>query len=357
LGAVSAPRCQPQGDILSDIVGGLDFKTYQTTSTKTNIFDFVQYTVNAQGLPNPPIHSTVISPTPLTYHEVNYLPLSFNYHGNWRASANNFDWGLGISANPWYSGSLSNLQSVTGSTKSTGHWVILTPRFSWQFPIYTNWLTTLRADGQWASEPLISNEQFGAGGVNSVRGYREGEVFGDTGWHVTLEQETPPHIVGWSTAIPLIVRGSVYMDYADTYLLDPQGRPDGVALWGTGFGFVTSDWFPLGNPLSIFRATLEHHHHRGLPAIFQFLTNRTILMNCRKCISMLNSYKRPSMITNLSIGSPRNVSIVTLSWLICQCGGLSADANPGVGTVSQGSASFNTSGSQETITTSGQHVH
>jgi hypothetical protein len=30
------------------------------------------------------------------------------------------------------------------------------------------------------------------------------------------------------------------MDYADTYLLDPQGRPNGVALWGTGFGFVTS---------------------------------------------------------------------------------------------------------------------
>ncbi|MGC9944125.1 MAG: POTRA domain-containing protein [Verrucomicrobiota bacterium] len=241
LGARFSTPLPASGDILSDIVGGLDLKTYQTTSTKTNIFDFVQYTVNAAGLPNPPIHSTVISPTPLTYHEVNYLPLSFNYHGNWRASANNFDWGLGISANPWYSGSLNNLQSVTGSTKSTGHWVILTPRFSWQFPIYTNWLTTLRADGQWASEPLISNEQFGAGGVNSVRGYREGEVFGDTGWHVTLEQETPPHTVGMVNGdIPIIVRGSVYMDYADTYLLDPQGRPNGVALWGTGFGFVTS---------------------------------------------------------------------------------------------------------------------
>ncbi|MGC9944126.1 MAG: filamentous hemagglutinin N-terminal domain-containing protein, partial [Verrucomicrobiota bacterium] len=58
------------------------------------------------------------------------------------------------------------------------------------------------------------------------------------------------------------------------------------------------------------------------------------------------------MITILS-RSPRNVSIMTLLWLICQYSELPVEANPGVGTVSQGSASFNTSGSQETITTSG----
>src|SRR5208282_8782 len=111
---------------------------------------------------------------------------------------------------------------------------------SWQFPIHTNWMTLLRANGQIASEPLISNEQFGAGGVNSVRGYHEGEVFGDDGWRVSLEQQTPPHVVGIAYGnTPLTIRGSVYMDYADTYLLDPQGRPGSTALWGTGFGIVT----------------------------------------------------------------------------------------------------------------------
>jgi hypothetical protein len=39
---------------------------------------------------------------------------------------------------------------------------------------------------------------------------------------------------------PLTVRGSVYMDYARTFLLDPQGRPASVPLWGTGFGAVAS---------------------------------------------------------------------------------------------------------------------
>jgi hemolysin activation/secretion protein len=39
--------------------------------------------------------------------------------------------------------------------------------------------------------------------------------------------------------IPVIIRGTIYMDYAEIYLLDPQGRPD-MSLWGTGAGVVAS---------------------------------------------------------------------------------------------------------------------
>ena len=119
--------------------------------------------------------------------------------------------------------------------------MVLSPSFSRSFQFVTNWITTFRADGQWASEPLISNEQFGAGGVNNVRGYQEGQVFGDVGWHLTLEQQTPPHVVGMvSGNIPLTIRGSAYMDYASVYLLDPQGRPNNTELWSAGLGGVAS---------------------------------------------------------------------------------------------------------------------
>ena len=180
--------------------------------------------------------------------------------------------GLGVSANAWYSAlttlsssanfsqtnssgvvsnftrlkttsyhDLKSLHQITGSKESTGHWVMLNPSFSHNFEFVTNWVTTVRADGQWTSEPLISNEQFGAGGVNSVRGYQEGEVFGDTGWHVSLEQQTPPHVVGTVYGnTPLTLRGTVYMDFARTYLLDPQGRPASTSLWGVGFGVVAA---------------------------------------------------------------------------------------------------------------------
>ena len=39
-----------------------------------------------------------------------------------------------------------------------------------------------RLKGQYSESPLISNEQFGAGGMDSVRGYMESTALGDNGW-------------------------------------------------------------------------------------------------------------------------------------------------------------------------------
>lgn len=45
--------------------------------------------------------------------------------------------------------------------------------------------------GQWAGAPLISNEQFSLGGMQSVRGYYESEALGDWGFAVQTEARTP----------------------------------------------------------------------------------------------------------------------------------------------------------------------
>ena len=231
-------------DFHSGLSGGLDFKTYQLTSYKTNVFALKvnEIVYVSQNIYTNPVGSADDSPVPITIRSLQYLPLALRYDATLNAAALGvFNFGLGMNGNPWYSGSSSNLQSISGSPKSSGYWVTLTPSLSWVGAIYTNWMTTVRMDGQWASEPLISNEQFGAGGVGSVRGYQEGQVFGDNGWHVSFEQQTPPHVVGPVYGnTPLIVRGSFFMDYATVYLLDPQGRPDSTALWGTGVGGVAS---------------------------------------------------------------------------------------------------------------------
>jgi hypothetical protein len=39
---------------------------------------------------------------------------------------------------------------------------------------------------------------------------------------------------------PLTIRGSVYTDYARTYLIDPLGRPKSIPLWGAGIGGIAS---------------------------------------------------------------------------------------------------------------------
>lgn len=49
----------------------------------------------------------------------------------------------------------------------------------------------LRLDGQLANQPLISNEQYPAGGVDNLRGYKESEELGDNAIHFTLEMQSP----------------------------------------------------------------------------------------------------------------------------------------------------------------------
>ncbi len=277
LGARFSTPLQALGDFRSDMSSGLDFKTFSTTSYKTNDFLFAQITTDSRGNPNPPIYTTVANPVPVTYHPIEYLPLTLNYNAGWHTANSTITAGLGITGNPWFSGSLNNYQGAVGSTKASGHWATLTPRFLWQFPVYPGWMTTIRADGQWASEPLVSTEQFGAGGINSVRGYREGEVFGDTGWHATLQQDTPSHLIGTVYGgTPLLVRGSIYMDYARVFLLDPQGRPPGTSLWGTGVGAVFTvgpHWetrFMVSLPLLSTETTEAYHPFFNFALTAQF---------------------------------------------------------------------------------------
>ena len=249
-------------DFNAGLSGGFDYKSYKLSSAGTNIF-----LVNANeidNVPNPPTTNHIVStnsvPVPLTVKNIEYLPLTLQLSGGLRDEWGTTTFGTGFGGNIWYSSQTSitsyptnqvtttanlngekSLQFITGSKDSTGYWMVITPNFTRTFVFHTNWVTTFRGDGQWASQPLISNEQFGIGGVNSVRGYHEGEDFGDTGWHFSLEQQTAPLVVGTVYGhTPLTVRGSVYMDIATVYLLDPLGRPGSSELWSTGFGFTAS---------------------------------------------------------------------------------------------------------------------
>jgi hemolysin activation/secretion protein len=258
------------GNFHAALSGGADFKTYSDASSGTNIYQLSSEIIDTlSGNPQTNYnHSTDSAPIASTYNEVYYVPLTLRYDSGWRDALGLGTFGVGLTGDIWDSATTqtttygtftnrvthkitktsvktvsgeSGLQAITGSKETDGKWFVLNPSVSHTLELVTNWVTTIRADGQWTTEPLISNEQFGAGGVNSVRGYNEGEVFGDTGWHVSLEQATPPHIVGMIRGrIPLVIQGTVYMDYAQVYLLDPRGRKQAIPLWGTGIGCVAS---------------------------------------------------------------------------------------------------------------------
>jgi hemolysin activation/secretion protein len=226
----------------SHIQAGLDYKNYQQVNFETNNFIFTEFLTNTAGSPFTRV-TTTSSPVPTTRRTVAYFPLTIRWDGERADARGTTGLGLGYSPNLWYSNGRENLTNISLSTRSTGYWQTFSGNAGREQLLGRDWKLALRADGQWASEPLISNEQFGGGGIAGVRGYREGEVFGDSGWRVTSELKWPSYRIGYAgagTSRPLIVRASVFMDYADTYLLDPNGRKGASPLWGTGLAGAAS---------------------------------------------------------------------------------------------------------------------
>jgi hemolysin activation/secretion protein len=77
----------------------------------------------------------------------------------------------------------------------------------------------VRIGGQITSGPLISNEQFVAGGVDTVRGYLEAEQSGDDACFGRMELRSP-----WfakTTTFPAELMALAFLDGASLRLLDP----------------------------------------------------------------------------------------------------------------------------------------
>jgi len=221
---------------------GMDYKNYKEMNFETNNFIFTQYLVNTSGNPFTRV-TTTASPVPTTSESLSYLPLTLHWDASRDDKQGSTGLGFNYSPNFWYSGTRENVESIASSPQASGFWHIITANASREQNLPGDWKLALRADGQWASQPLIPNEQFGGGGIAGVRGYREGEVFGDSGWRVTSEVKLPSYRIGFAgqgTSRPLIVRTSFFMDYADTYLADPEGRKAETPLWGTGFAGAAS---------------------------------------------------------------------------------------------------------------------
>jgi hemolysin activation/secretion protein len=89
-----------------------------------------------------------------------------------------------------------------------------------------------------------------------VRGYRDGEEYGDSGWRIQFEPHTPILTVGVVNGVPITARLFTFVDYGERYLLDPGTRPGSVSMLGLGGGLDSS----IGSHVD-FRITI------GVPAL------------------------------------------------------------------------------------------
>lgn len=229
--------------IQSSVLLGFDYKSYEAKGFSTNLTTFDLYALD----PSDPTKrgglitsSTVPLPTN-TRNALYYMPLSLGWVAERPDASGSFSFNYNQN---FFLKSLasapSDFQTAASSAEAGGNFTTLTAGLVRQQNLPDGWSAILNANGQWSSAPLISNEQFPLSGTSGVRGYEEGEAYGDTGWRVLFDLRAPPVNVGYlpthSGDVPADLRCSGFMDYGQAYGLDRSNFPT-VRQWGTGLGF------------------------------------------------------------------------------------------------------------------------
>jgi hemolysin activation/secretion protein len=132
-----------------------------------------------------------------------------------------------------------------------------TQALPWDFQGYA------KIDGQFSGDLLISNEQYLAGGADTVRGYLEAQAAGDKAVHSTLELRSPRLFksVDWLQEMRL----SAFYDVARIGIIDPSAGQDTKRLLaGTGIGLRMKAWkrfnlnLDVATPLEDFGVTKQN---------------------------------------------------------------------------------------------------
>lgn len=184
----------------------------------------------------------------LVTNRVHYIPLSAAYSGSrfdeegttrFSASVRGYVAGMAPGGDEEdFAGDPEDRFNMPGNRKgSSGTFAVFQAGIERSQPLSEGFVFSGKFDGQVASEPLISSEQYFAGGVDSVRGYLENEALGDDAVHWTLEVFTPslPEVLPpeWKQNL----RFSVFYDAAYLWIREtPPGQIEHYGLAGYGFG-------------------------------------------------------------------------------------------------------------------------
>ncbi|MEY2466835.1 MAG: hypothetical protein QOD03_1356 [Verrucomicrobiota bacterium] len=225
--------------IHSSFLLGFDYKSYAARSFSTNLTYFDLFALDQFGN-RVLVTNQTIRLGAASHIELDYLPISVGWVGarpdKWGSTI--FQFNENFFFTPLAS-ARTNFQIVAGSPAAGGDYTTINTGVVRDQKLPGDWSLQLRANGQWSSAPLISNEQFGLGGTAGVRGFREGETYGDTGWRTLFDVRAPAINIGYlpheTGDIPAYLRCSWFMDYGQAYHLNKTVSP--VRQWGTGVGF------------------------------------------------------------------------------------------------------------------------
>ncbi|NDP58104.1 MAG: ShlB/FhaC/HecB family hemolysin secretion/activation protein [Oxalobacteraceae bacterium] len=113
---------------------------------------------------------------------LSYAGFSRDVQREWRAS-----FSLSQNLPGGVSNSTADYQAPGGRAGATASFRIWRTSVFLRQSLPADWQVQLQLNGQYSADALISGEQFGVGGVDSVRGFNEREVLNDYGYRTSVE--------------------------------------------------------------------------------------------------------------------------------------------------------------------------
>jgi hemolysin activation/secretion protein len=229
------------GDLQSSLNFGWDYKSFESRTLLTNYPTVEQFNTNGS-----PQYSETLTNPQNSAASLNYMPLSVGWTGarpdRWGRTSFTLNDSVFVGA---LASARTNFQVVAGSPSAGGNYFVLNAGLTREQKLPAEWSILFRANGQWSSAPLIGNEQFALGGTSGVRGYEEGENYGDAGWRALFDLRAPPVNIGYLPdahgETPVDLRCSWFMDYGESYLKARKpAAASTIEEWGTGLGFYVT---------------------------------------------------------------------------------------------------------------------
>lgn len=163
--------------------------------------------------------------------DVRSRPVTVQYDGDYRTERLNAAFYAGVAKN--LAGGANNNDFIYNLSRSGAKtdWAAIRFGSAANYFLPKDFLLRWLVDGQVANEPLIPGEQFGVGGMNSVRGYTERATTGDSGFRSGVEIWTPPLGEFYN------VRFLTFFDYGYRDLSEPEpGIEKTDTIASVGFG-------------------------------------------------------------------------------------------------------------------------
>ena len=167
---------------------------------------------------------------------IRYLPLSLAYSATWSEKQGTWQGGIGLTA------ALRGLASderefADKRYKAQSNFSILKLDIARTQNLPNDFSIFAKLEGQVTDQPLISNEQFVAGGADSVRGYLEATAVGDNALRGSIELRSGNLVAAREGAWLGGLRVHAFIEGAGLWLKSPLPAQDQrFGLLGTGFG-------------------------------------------------------------------------------------------------------------------------